>query len=319
MRTPIAHVIAHAIALTPIGTPHATAHLARDRLFCASLGLSSETSRWPDVKVDFLMWLVARAFTLHATEEGDGGAPHLKKVASIAGGDPAANDVGNPADILHLRENLSKTAVRTAPPLLPLWVMYPHPLSHGGYPPTPSLQGLHLPTHYDVEKSAVRRLAERAVREEGARARLLERLEAEVPTAEVVKIGGAKCTCWEAGGLLGVFMDEWRRSRDKAPTRWCYSRPRRPASEGLGLLSALARRHIPAASRVLPQLEVAKSRASRRVGPPPHFTGSAATTRCATASSGGSTTSSTSSTPTATACCRTASSRSSSARSRRRC
>ena len=62
------------------------------------------------------MWLVAPAFTLHATEEGDGGAMQTKKVA-IAG-DPAANDVGNPSDILHLRENLSKTA------------------------------GLHLPTHY---------------------------------------------------------------------------------------------------------------------------------------------------------------------------
>ena len=89
-------------------------------------------------------------------------------------------------------------------------------------PPLLPLQGLHQPTHYDVEKSAVRRLAERAVREEGARARLLERLEAEVPTAEVVKIGGAKCTCWEAGGLLGVFMDEWQRSMHDVASGWCH-------------------------------------------------------------------------------------------------
>ena len=152
------------------------------RLFCASLGLSEETPRWPDVKVDFFMWLVARVFTLHATDEQDGAQP--KKVAG-AGGLDATAEVGNPADILHLRENLGKTA------------------------------GLHMPTHYDVEKAAVKRLAERAIRSDEARVRLLERLETEVETTEVLRIGGASARCWEASGVVGVFMDEWQRCDDE--------------------------------------------------------------------------------------------------------
>ena len=115
--------------------PSECSPLAPSRLFCTSLGLTSEAPRWSDAKVDFLMWLVARVFTLQSSDDHGGDAP--KK----AGGTALPNslghslaDTGSPAEILQLRENLGKTA------------------------------GLHMATHHDVEKAMVRRLADKAIR-----------------------------------------------------------------------------------------------------------------------------------------------------------
>ena len=64
---------------------------------------------------------------------------------------------------------------------------------------------------YPVEKAAVRKLSERIVRQDETRARVLESLEARIPTLEV-QVYGKKglIPCWDAARVVEVYMEEWQ-------------------------------------------------------------------------------------------------------------